>query len=191
MESEQRKILTAIANYLDRHPSQRFGQALFNLRINEFNSNSDPSLRDIYSDTDQQVRERIGGTGGPRTSRFKVGDTVHRFSDDICSITEIIASWDGPSLREGEKFLLNGEKEYYSSNELNPGDCVVVYQYEETNLSFLQEWSKFSGVVIVPQFVPVPDFNPPGHKRRTPSKPREIKRKPILSAIKRSLSALL
>ena len=36
MNNEQQAIITIIINYLKRNPEQRFGQALFNLGINEF-----------------------------------------------------------------------------------------------------------------------------------------------------------
>ena len=53
-----------LESYLEKNPSQRFGQALFNLNINEFNETSEPrnasyTIRDIHNDNDLDIIERI------------------------------------------------------------------------------------------------------------------------------------
>lgn len=62
-KKEHREILNLIAAYLAEHYDQRFGQALFNLGINEFTENPSHSmnlrLRDIHEDTDDQILQRI------------------------------------------------------------------------------------------------------------------------------------
>lgn len=63
-KKEHQEILRLISEYLASHYSQRFGQAIFNLGINEFVNKTDPSkenykLRDIYSDTDEKILKRI------------------------------------------------------------------------------------------------------------------------------------
>ncbi|WP_316772326.1 hypothetical protein [Pedobacter frigiditerrae] len=59
MIEEHRIILEKLKIYLDQNPSQRFGQAIFNLGINEFKSNEEYQLRDIYNDNDSDIIERI------------------------------------------------------------------------------------------------------------------------------------
>ena len=64
MKKEHLEILDLLKDYLENHPDQRFGQALFNLRINEFKKSSDPlnpiyELRDIHGDNDKDIVERI------------------------------------------------------------------------------------------------------------------------------------
>jgi len=63
MKSEHQKILELIKNYLEKHPDQRFGQALFNLGINQFKDQNleriDYSLRDIHNDNDNKIIKRI------------------------------------------------------------------------------------------------------------------------------------
>lgn len=63
MKKEHEIILTALKQYLESYPNIRFGQALFNLNINQF-VNPDPvggnyDLRDIHSDTDKQIVARL------------------------------------------------------------------------------------------------------------------------------------
>jgi len=63
MKKEHKLILDILSSYLERYPDQRFGQAIFNLGINEFIKN-DPSrptynLRDIYNDEDSVIIKRI------------------------------------------------------------------------------------------------------------------------------------
>ena len=64
MKIEHAKILKELTTYLEENPSIRFGQALYNLNINEFASIADPEsekfqLRDIHSDSDKQILERM------------------------------------------------------------------------------------------------------------------------------------
>lgn len=63
-KKEHQEILDLISDYLSNHYSQRFGQALFNLRVNEFVNKSIPEkegfrVRDIHGDSDTQIIERI------------------------------------------------------------------------------------------------------------------------------------
>lgn len=64
MKKEHSAIIELITQYLREHPNQRFGQALFNLGVNEFVDKANPvnkdyRLRDIYSDSDAAIRLRI------------------------------------------------------------------------------------------------------------------------------------
>lgn len=56
-----KEILELISEYLAKNPQQRFGQALFNLSINQIeeNNNENFKLRDIYGDKDFEILERI------------------------------------------------------------------------------------------------------------------------------------
>nr|WP_239524947.1 hypothetical protein [Leptobacterium flavescens] len=49
---------------MEKNPEQRFGQAIFNLGINEFQKVTDPgnpkyTLRDIHNDDDKEILNRI------------------------------------------------------------------------------------------------------------------------------------
>lgn len=58
--TESIQILQILSDYLNENPSIRFGQALFNLGINEFDSSKNtPTLRDIYNDTDKRILDRV------------------------------------------------------------------------------------------------------------------------------------
>lgn len=64
MKKEHRIILDLLEEYLEKNPSLRFGQALFNLGVNEFKETTDPrnpnyNLRDIHDDRDLDIIERI------------------------------------------------------------------------------------------------------------------------------------
>lgn len=64
MKQEHKLILELLESYLKKNPSQRFGQALFNLNINEFQKTTDPrnlnyNIRDIHGDNDLDIIERI------------------------------------------------------------------------------------------------------------------------------------
>lgn len=64
MKNEHGELIRLISLYLEEHPELRFGQALHNLRINEFSNPSDPGseghlLRDIYQDGDESILERV------------------------------------------------------------------------------------------------------------------------------------
>ena len=63
-KKEHQEILDLIADYLSNHYDQRFGQALFNLGINEFINRTNPAkgnyrMRDIYNDSDGEILKRI------------------------------------------------------------------------------------------------------------------------------------
>ncbi len=64
MKDDAKTILTLIEQYLEKNPSIRFTQALFNLGITEFSNKDSPTentyaLRDPYNDTDQDVLIRM------------------------------------------------------------------------------------------------------------------------------------
>ena len=59
MTDEHTIILEKIKTYLEQHPTQRFGQAIFNLGINEFKEKEKFQLRDIYNDNDSEIIKRI------------------------------------------------------------------------------------------------------------------------------------
>ncbi len=64
MKKEHQIIFELIKAYLENNPDQRFGQALFNLKINEFQKTTNPkypnyNLRDIHNDDDQIIINRI------------------------------------------------------------------------------------------------------------------------------------
>ena len=64
MNENAKTILQIITQYIEANPQARFGQALFNLNINQFEDQQDPSrkgflLRDIYNDSDQKILNRI------------------------------------------------------------------------------------------------------------------------------------
>lgn len=64
MNDNAKAIIQIITDYMEANPSVRFGQALFNLNINQFEDPKEPSnkgylLRDIYNDTDSKILERI------------------------------------------------------------------------------------------------------------------------------------
>lgn len=64
MKKEHRIILDLLEEYLEKNPSLRFGQALFNLGVNQFQETTDLrnpnyNLRDIHNDHDLDIIERI------------------------------------------------------------------------------------------------------------------------------------
>lgn len=63
MKPETTEILRRLTEYLESNPSIRFGQALFNLDINQFAGNPPEKknflLRDIYSDEDKVILKRM------------------------------------------------------------------------------------------------------------------------------------
>lgn len=64
LKPEHQKIINTITKYLEDYPEIRFGQALFNLNINEFANKDNPErenhrLRDIHSDSDKKIIERL------------------------------------------------------------------------------------------------------------------------------------
>lgn len=63
MKQEHQIIIDLISEYLTNHYDVRFGQALFNLRINEFANRNEPEkkniIRDIHNDADEVIVKRI------------------------------------------------------------------------------------------------------------------------------------
>lgn len=64
LKKEHREIIELLSNYLANNYSLRFGQALFNLTINEFVNKDHPekekyAIRDIHGDSDNQILQRI------------------------------------------------------------------------------------------------------------------------------------
>ena len=64
MKKEHHQILELLKSYLKDHPDQRFGQAIFNLGINQFQETIDPrhpnyALRDIHNDGDDEIVKRM------------------------------------------------------------------------------------------------------------------------------------
>lgn len=64
MTEEHKIILNAIEEALNRDPELRFGQALFNLSINQFVNPDNPAeadyrVRDIHGDKDSDIIDRI------------------------------------------------------------------------------------------------------------------------------------
>jgi hypothetical protein len=64
MKKEHRIILDLLEEYLEKNTSLRFGQELFNLGVNQFQETTDSrnpnyNLRDIHSDHDLDIIERI------------------------------------------------------------------------------------------------------------------------------------
>ncbi len=64
MNKNAKEILFLIQERLEKHPSERFAQALFNLKITEFADKKKPEskeylLRDFYYDEDNEVLNRI------------------------------------------------------------------------------------------------------------------------------------
>jgi len=64
MKESHKVILQIVGQFLGKYPDQRFGQALYNLGINEFADKVNPEikehlLKDIYSDSDRDILKRI------------------------------------------------------------------------------------------------------------------------------------
>lgn len=64
MDHKNHQILSRLTQHLIDNPKETFGQALFNLGINEFANKMNPAeafhkLRDIYNDTNEEILERI------------------------------------------------------------------------------------------------------------------------------------
>ena len=64
MKETSKEIMKLIVEYLEKNPNQRFGQALYNLGVNEDDGKWKPEtgaikLRDIFYDTDEAILERI------------------------------------------------------------------------------------------------------------------------------------
>lgn len=81
MNKEKRIILQMLKEYLTINPDVRFGQALFNMGINEFSDGANPgnldwSLRDIHSDSDADILDRM------RTAQKKQGEEFVRMFNE-------------------------------------------------------------------------------------------------------------
>lgn len=64
MTKEHEIIIKLISKFLTEHPEQRFGEALLNLRINEFREenfiqNSKYNIRNSFSDKDSEIIDRM------------------------------------------------------------------------------------------------------------------------------------
>jgi hypothetical protein len=64
MKQEHKAILSVLEQYLEKHPEQRFTQALFNLNISQFADEKNPEskgylFRNNYNDYDETVCDRI------------------------------------------------------------------------------------------------------------------------------------
>ncbi len=64
MTEHHRTIMQLLENYLDMHPDLRFGQALFNLGINQIDVHCVDApgymfMRDIYEDSDEIILDRM------------------------------------------------------------------------------------------------------------------------------------
>ena len=58
MNETKKEILKMIEEFLNENPNQRFGQALFNLNVIEFQNDSE-EIRDIYNDLDEEILLRL------------------------------------------------------------------------------------------------------------------------------------
>lgn len=68
-KQSNKEIINLLTRYMDENPSQRFGQILFNLDINQFKDKADPSryehlLRDIYNDLNDDILKRVSDRVG-------------------------------------------------------------------------------------------------------------------------------
>lgn len=59
-----REIVKLLSEYIEEYPTQRFGQLLFNLDINQFSDRANPQnhnfkLRDIYGDESEVILQRM------------------------------------------------------------------------------------------------------------------------------------
>ena len=64
MKKEHQEIIDILSKYLEKSPDIRFGQALFNLNINQFADELNPDnkeflLRDIHNDSDAKILKRL------------------------------------------------------------------------------------------------------------------------------------
>ncbi|BFP40029.1 hypothetical protein FGF1_08740 [Flavobacteriaceae bacterium GF1] len=87
MKKEHKLIIEKINQYLENHPDQRFGQAIFNLGINEFQKTTDPrnpsyNLRDIYNDSDSEINKRI-------ERQLEWFDLQKRINEGLSKVAEI------------------------------------------------------------------------------------------------------
>lgn len=61
MKQQHLEIIELLTKFLEKNPDQRFGQALFNLSVNEFKKDNENEfqLRDIYNDSDDEIILRM------------------------------------------------------------------------------------------------------------------------------------
>ena len=97
MKREHKLIIERLNQYLENHPDQRFGQAIFNLGINEFQKTTDPrnpnyNLRDIYNDSDSEINKRI-------ERQLEWFDLQKRVNDGLDKVVGIQGMRPWPSLQ--------------------------------------------------------------------------------------------
>lgn len=72
MKDTHAKIIQILSEFLEKNPEQRFGQALFNLNVNQFKYDItkiiNPTevsylMRDIYNDRDECILSRVNESG--------------------------------------------------------------------------------------------------------------------------------
>ena len=83
MTTEHRIILDAIEEALNRDPELRFGQALFNLGINQFVNPENPEvsnykIKDIHGDKDSQIIDRINQNKEWRELQQKIMNSLDK-----------------------------------------------------------------------------------------------------------------
>lgn len=83
MTEEHRIILNEIEEALNRDPELRFGQALFNLGINQFVNPENPAeadyrMRDIHSDKDSEIIGRIMAQKEWRELQLRIMDALDK-----------------------------------------------------------------------------------------------------------------
>ncbi|WP_177764435.1 hypothetical protein [Flavobacterium sp. I3-2] len=88
MKKEHTEIIKHIVTYLEENPTQRFGQALFNLGINEFKKNeSEFELRDIYNDADNEIIKRINNNLNWFKFQEKVNNQIEIHKEKLSGMT--------------------------------------------------------------------------------------------------------
>jgi hypothetical protein len=83
MTEEHRIILNEIEEALNRDPELRFGQALFNLGINQFVNPENPAeadyrMRDIHDDKDSEIIGRIRAQKEWRELQLRIMDALDK-----------------------------------------------------------------------------------------------------------------
>jgi hypothetical protein len=86
MKDTHSKIIQILSEFLEKNPEQRFGQALFNLNINQhkydISSIINPSevsyqMRDIYNDSDKCMADRVNESGSIFNLESAQDVTIH------------------------------------------------------------------------------------------------------------------